>query len=159
MRRLGSHFLAFTLVLSLTAACATTPSEPTLPQGVHIGETMEAGEIVRFSVVDAHPAEFFDRTVLVEAEIQAVCAKAGCWMQVEDKGATSLVRWETGCGGAYKFPIEAVGQRVVIQGSFYPKELSESDREHMQEEAGKDVEFREDPYEFNASAVLILKEQ
>ena len=147
------------LALVLALACTSTPEEPVLPEGVHIGEAMEAGEIVRFSVVDATPAEFFDRTVLVEADIKAVCAKAGCWMQVEDEGATSLVRWETGCGGAYKFPLEAIGQRVVIQGSFYPKELTQEDREHMQEEAGTEVEFRKDPYEFNASAVLILEEQ
>ena len=143
---------------ALLMACASTPQPLTLPAGQRIGQEIEPATVYRFGVVDASPAEFFDRTVLVEAEITAVCARAGCWMQVEDEGATSLVRWETGCGGAYKFPIEAVGKRVVIQGSFYPKELSPEDRAHMQEEAGTAVEFRPDPYEFNASAVLILEE-
>jgi Domain of unknown function (DUF4920) len=148
------------LTLCLAAACcASAPSEAALPTGQLIGQEMEAATIYQFSVVDETPAEFFDRTVLVEAEIKAVCAKAGCWMQVEDDDATSLVRWETGCGGAFKFPMEGIGKRVLIQGSFYAKELGPEERAHMQEEAGTDVEFRPDPYEFNASAVLILEEQ
>lgn len=146
-------------LLTLLAACASTPEPLTLPAGQPLGEPIEPATVYRFQVVDASPAEFFGRTVLVEAEIKAVCARAGCWMQVEDEGATSLVRWESGCGGAYKFPIEAIGKRVVIQGTFYPKELSPEERAHLQEEAGQAVEIRPDSYEFNASAVLILEGQ
>jgi len=143
--------------LLLLVACQSTP---TLPEGAHVGETMEAIEIYQFATVDASPTEYFNRTLLVEAEVVAVCLKAGCWMQVQDEGKKALVRWETGCGGAYKFPEDAVGRRVLIQGSFYPKELSPEDREHLKQEAGNaDIEFREDPYEFNASAVLVLDAQ
>ena len=140
--------------LLLLGACAA----PTLPKGEPIGEPMAAQKIVHFAVVDATPADFFDKTVLVEARVVAVCQTAGCWMQVEDEGATALVRWETGCGGKYAFPKDAAGRRILIQGSFYPKELSEEDRAHMEEEAGEKLEIREDPYEFNASAVMLLDE-
>ncbi len=129
-----------------------------LPAGERIGEAMEPGDVVQFATVDASPSDYFNRTVLVEAEIVAVCKKKGCWMQVTDEGKTSMVRWETGCGGKYKFPEQAIGKRVLIQGSFYPKELTEEDRAHMEEEAGGSLEIRKDPYEFNASAVLILAE-
>lgn len=132
---------------------------PALPDGEPIGEPMEQRGIVHFAVVDAEPAKFFDQTVLVEASVVSVCQTAGCWMQVEDEGATALVRWETGCGGKYMFPKDAAGKRILIQGSFYPKELSEEDREHMKEEAGGELEIREDPYEFNASAVMLLDEE
>ncbi|MCB9914089.1 MAG: DUF4920 domain-containing protein [Planctomycetes bacterium] len=146
-------------LLSLTAACATTPKAPALPVGTHIGEEMTPGPITRFAVIDATPAEFIGKTLLVEADVKAVCAKAGCWMQVEDDGATSLVRWESGCGGAYKFPMESVGHHVVIQGTFYSKELTPEQRAHMEEEAGKPLELRPDAYEFNASAVLVLEDE
>lgn len=142
------------LLFALSSACASTPTE--LPPGTPIGEDMALDSIVQFSVVDATPAEFFDRTVLVEAEVQRVCMKAGCWMQIEDEGSTALVRWETGCGGLFKFPEDAIGKRVLIQGSFYPKELTDADREHLSEEAGSPMEIRKDPYEFNASSVMIL---
>jgi len=159
------QFLLPTLFLALASACSSTPTSEsesastTIPSGTPIGEAIENHEIQRFSVIDATPAQFFDRTLLVEAEVVEVCVKKGCWMQISDEGKTAMVRWETGCGGQYAFPLDAVGKRVLIQGSFYPKELSAADREHLIEEAGGKLEIREDPYEFNASAVLILDEQ
>ncbi|MFT7484428.1 MAG: hypothetical protein ACI9F9_000268 [Candidatus Paceibacteria bacterium] len=142
-----------TLLLALAAGCATGQ----LPSGTAIGETLEARETNRFAVVDASPTEFFNRTLLVEAKVIQVCKKAGCWMQIEDGGQTAMVRWESGCGGKFKFPQDALGKNILIQGSFYPKELSQEDREHIREEAGGDMQIREDPYEFNASAVMILE--
>ncbi len=153
------------MIRALTALLATSLlwlgacSAPALPDGDPIGEPMERRDIVHFAVVNAEPPKFFDRTLLVEARIVTVCQKAGCWMEVEDEGATAFVRWETGCGGKYMFPKDAAGKRVLIQGSFYPKELSEEDREHMEEEAGGELSIPEDPYEFNASAVMLLDEE
>lgn len=141
------------LLLVLLTACVT-PAR--LPEGHAIGEPIVRQDAVRFAVVDADPPAYFERTLLVEATVTAVCQKAGCWMQVADEGRTALVRWETGCGGQYAFPPDAVGRRVLIQGSFYPKELSEEDAQHMQEEAGSAVELARDGYEFNASAILVL---
>ena len=119
---------------------------------------MFMGEIRCFGRGDVYKRQkdFFDKTVLVEARIKAVCQKAGCWMQVEDEGRTALVRWETGCGGKYTFPKDAAGKKVLIQGSFYPKPLSEADAEHMEEEAGSKLTLKRDGYEFNASAVMLI---
>jgi hypothetical protein len=78
-------------------------------------------------------------------------------MKVEDEGKVALVRWETGCGGKYAFPLDWTGKRVLIQGSFYPKKVSEADAEHMREEAGRKVDIPRDGYEFNASAVMLLE--
>ncbi len=142
------------LALALTfSACHTTPE---LPHGRVIGETIQPQETHRFAVIDAEPAKFYDQTVLVEATVQAVCLKKGCWMKVEDQGKVAMVRWESGCGGQYAFPTDAVGRRVLIQGSFYPKKISEADAEHIQEEAGGQVEIPREGYEFNASSVMIL---
>lgn len=139
----------------LFASCATTG----LPSGEAIGEVIESRDVVRFSVVDASPQAYFDRVLLVEAEVTEVCRVGHCWMQIADEGKTALVRWETGCGGKYEFPVAAIGKRVLIQGSFYPKELDADEREHLVEESSGGLEIRPDPYEFNASAILILNEQ
>lgn len=139
--------------LTLLVACQ---SQPTLPSGERIGQEMKAQPTVRFAVVDATPKAFFDKTVLVEAKVKAVCQKAGCWMQVEDDGHTAMVRWETGCGGQYTFPKDAAGKRILIQGSFYPKTISEADAIHLQEEAGGKLTLQREGYEFNASSVMIL---
>lgn len=145
--------LGLLLSTALFAACA---SGPDLPSGLEIGEPIEAQEIVAFSVVDADPEPFFERVVLVEASVTAVCPNAGCWMQVEDEGRTAMVKWETGCGGKYLFPLELTGKRVVVQGSFYPKSLSEDEVEHLEIEAGRPLEIEREGYEFNASAILVL---
>ena len=95
--------------------------------------------------------------MLVEATVTAVCKSAGCWMQVEDEGRKAMVRWETGCGGKYAFPADAVGERILIQGSFYPKEISPEDLEHLQGEADEGVTFLAKGYEMNASAVVLTE--
>jgi hypothetical protein len=136
------------------AACQSTSS---LPKGTVIGNEMKAQDAVHFAVVDAAPANFFNKTVLVEATIAAVCQSKGCWMQVEDEGHTAMVRWETGCGGKFAFPKDAAGKRVLIQGSFYPKTISEEDAQHLEEESGGKLKVKREGYEFNATAVLILE--
>ena len=153
MKSTNALLLAPILALPLLAACSTTPD---LPDGLRIGEPIEAQESVRFSVVDADPEPFFERVVLVEASVTAVCANAGCWMQVEDEGRSAMVRWETGCGGKYLFPTELEGKRVLVQGSFYPKQLTEDEVIHLEVEAGRELNLERDGYEFNASAILVL---
>lgn len=143
------------LPLLLLALCACV-IPPTLPPGQAIGEPMVRQDAVRFAVIDANPPAYFERSLLVEATIVAVCQKVGCWMQVEDEGRSAMVRWESGCGGKYAFPPGAVGRRVLIQGSFYPKSISEEDAQHLQQEAAEGVVIPREGYEFNASAILVL---
>ena len=145
MKKLVSALL---LAASLSA-CAS------LPEGERIGEPMQSGAVHTFAAVDASPADYFEQTVLVEGTVTAVCKKMGCWMQIEDEGATAMVRWEEGCGGRYAFPESAIGKRVVIQGSVYPKTISDEDAEHLAEEAGGELEVEREGYELNASAILV----
>ena len=142
-------------LLIVVAACASTPAA--LPPGEHIGEPIEARGIVHYAVVDTDPPAFFDQTVLVEATVVAVCQNKGCWMQVEDAGRTAMVRWYTDCGGKYAFPKDMAGKRVLIQGAYYPKKLSEDDVEHYSQEAGHELDIALDGYEFNATAIVVLE--
>jgi hypothetical protein len=136
--------------LLLVPACRAT-----LPEGDAVGEPIEPRGIVTLAVVDASPSEYFEQTLLVEAEVQAVCERKGCWMKVADGESNAMVRWEAGCGGKYAFPADAVGKRILIQGSFYPKTISEEDAEHLQSEAPEGVVIEREGYELNASAILI----
>ena len=142
--------LLLALPLLVLGACQST-----VPAGETVGEPIASREIVSLAVVHETPPQFFERTLLVEAEAVAVCEKAGCWMKVQDQDATAMVRWESGCGGKYKFPGEIVGKRILIQGSFYPKTISEEDAQHLESEAPEGVTIEREGYEFNASAILI----
>lgn len=137
-------------------ALVSCASRPTLPAGVIVGEEMQPREVIALSVVEAHPKDFRNRTLLIEATVTAVCQKMGCWMQVEDGGSRSMVRWESGCGGRYAFPKDLQGRRVLIQGSIYPKEISEPDAHHLEEEAGREIRIDRAGSEINASSILML---
>jgi hypothetical protein len=145
------------LVLSLLVCSCTTP--PALPEGEKIGEDIVAQETVLFATAHSNPTAYYNKTLLVEATATAVCQSKGCWIQIEDQGEQAMVRWETGCDGKYAFPKDLAGQRVLIQGSFYPKTISEEDAKHLEEEAGKGLKIERETYELNASAILVLKEE
>lgn len=143
-------------LLSVAAlALAACSSIPPLPAGNFVGEEMAPASVLPFAEVDADPEPYFNRSLLVVGEIQAVCQHAGCWMQIADEGRVATVRWETGCGGAYSFPKDAVGRTVVVQGTFYP---NEADVDHLSAEAGDVGEVSESAYEFNASSILLVEE-
>jgi hypothetical protein len=157
MTRNTFHCLALALGLSLAAAaCRSNGASDSLPSGHAIGMPMEARPILHFAVVDATPEKFFHQTLLVEGRVKAVCQNKGCWMQIEEEGRVAWVRWETGCGGQFAFPKDAAGKRVLVQGSFYRKQISAEDAEHLKQEAGGKLDVATETCEFNASAVRIL---
>jgi hypothetical protein len=141
------------LALGLALACA---SRPTLPPGEIVGMEMQPREVVHLSVVDANPEPYWNKTLLIEATVTAVCQHSGCWMQIEDGGSRALVRWESGCGGDYAFPKDLQGRRVLIQGSIYEKSFSEDEVEHLEEEAGRKLSIEREGQEINASAILVF---
>ena len=147
--------VACTLLFALCVSFACQ-SRPTVPEGQAFGEPLVAADVVPLATVVAAPADYLDRTLLVSGVVTAVCQNKGCWMQMQDGEATSFVRWETGCGGRYEFPTDAIGREVVVQGSFYSKELSPEDAAHLAEEAQQDLELSIEEWEMNASGVLIV---
>lgn len=156
IRRLAGLALAALALTTSFAACSS--STPTLPPGEAIGQPIAPRAPLALATVQSEPAKYFDQTLLVAATVTNVCRKKGCWMQVADgaeKGVEAMVRWESGCGGQYAFPVEAIGRRVLIQGSFYRKQISEADAAHLASESGGQPIARE-TYELNASGVLVV---
>jgi hypothetical protein len=148
------------VLLGALSACASGP--PPLPAGQAIGEQIAAREPLPLESVLAKPDAHLEQTLLVDAKVVNVCRAKGCWMQVEPGagagGAGSspiMVRWESGCGGKYAFPYDSIGRRVLIQGSFYPKEISEADAQHLESESGGQAIPRR-TYEMNASGVIVF---
>lgn len=133
---------------------------PQIPEGaVHVGQPLEGKEPVRLAQVKSHPEDYFEKTILVEAVAQDVCQSKGCWMTIADgEGDPIWVAWGTGCGGKYAFPKDVGGKRVLVQGSFYEKEISPKDAEHLAEESkglkAEDIAGR--TFEMNATACIIL---
>jgi hypothetical protein len=148
---------------STDAEAAPAPvSIPGVPDdALRLGDAITVTEApVALAAVRAHPDDYFERTILVTATTEAVCQTAGCWMTIADgEGEPIWVRWATGCGGKYSFPKDAAGKRIVVQGSFYPKEIAEADAEHIAQESGgalaaEDIAGR--TFEMNATACVVL---
>lgn len=158
MSRLARLLAPAAALLFAVAAtsCSTAPKTPkALPTGHHIGEPMAVAETFPLAKLATDPASHFEKTLLVEATITNVCQTRGCWMAVEDAGATTMVRWDGGCGGAYTFPKDAVGKRVLIQGILHPKQLTPEAIAHYEgESAGKPIPKQ--GYEINTSGVILL---
>lgn len=133
-----------------------------MPEGAtHVGQAIEIAEPVRLAAVKKDPEAYFDKTILVEADASAVCQSKGCWLTIsdgEDAGDPIWVRWASGCGGKYAFPKDLAGQRILIQGSFYEKEIAPADAEHLAAES-KDLKAEDivgRTFEMNATACVIL---
>jgi hypothetical protein len=141
---------------------ATAAGAPALvlPEGAaKTGQELVAGEAVKLAAVLAEPAKYFERTIVVEATANGVCQSKGCWMTITDGEAEPIwVRWSSGCGGQYSFPKDAAGRRVLVQGSFYEKEIAPADAAHLAAES-KDLiagEIAGKTYEMNATAFVLL---
>ncbi len=144
------------------AAVPAVVSIPGIPDdAVRLGETITVTEApVPLATVRANPDPYFEKTILVSATTEAVCQTAGCWMTISDgEGEPIWVRWSTGCGGKYSFPKDAAGSRIVVQGSFYPKEIEAKDAEHIAEESGGELAAEDivgKTFEMNATACVVV---
>jgi hypothetical protein len=126
-----------------------------------IGEPIQAGAPVTLAAVKADPAAFFEKTVLVQATAAAICQTKGCWMTITDAagaGEPIWVRWSSGCGGQYAFPKDAAGRTIIVQGSFYEKEIDEAAAEHLaaENETIDAEKITGTTFEMNATGCVVL---
>ena len=145
---------SMSFVLPLLAVACASPSM--LPVGTRIGEPIQDREIETLAAVQSAPAEHYQKTLLVEANVVAVCQELGCWMQVEYGGSKTMVRWDEGCGGQYSFPKDSAGERVLIQASYFQKTTDPAHIAHMESESDVPLDIPEQGHELNASAVIML---
>lgn len=137
----------------VAGACA---SAPPLPAGRRVGDAPRARELHALAEVATHPRDSYERSVLIEARVEAVCQNRGCWMKVVGGASSAMVRRQSGCGGAYAFPKDATGKRVILQGAYDPRKLSQAEIDHMAGESSKEVTFVADTHELNVSALLVF---
>jgi hypothetical protein len=147
---------------AMDAAAETAQDQAgrTWPEGaLVIGEPIQEGQPVKLAAVKANPSDYFEKTILVEATASAICQAKGCWMTITDgEGEPIWVRWSSGCGGKYAFPKDAAGRTIIVQGSFYEKEIDEAAAEHLaaeNETLDKDAIVGK-TFEMNATGCVLL---
>jgi len=110
---------------------------------ITLGGEITLTEKTNISDILLDPDSYMDQTVLVEGEILDVCPKMGCWMELKSDDGEGMIKVKVKDGDIV-FPVEAIGETAVVEGTVYKIELSQEDAigyyEHIAEETGEDFD-------------------
>ena len=112
-------------------------------EDVKLGAQITLDEKTKISDILADPDVYLNQTVLIEGEILDVCPKMGCWMQLKSDDGEGMIKVKVKDGDIV-FPIEAIGDYAIVEGTVYKIDLTQEEAadyfEHLAEESGKDFD-------------------
>ncbi len=110
---------------------------------IKLGGEITLTEKTKISDILAEPDAYLDQTVLVEGEILDVCPKMGCWMELKSDDGEGMIKVKVKDGDIV-FPVDAIGENALVQGTVYKIELTQEEAvdyfEHVAEESGEDFD-------------------
>ncbi|MBK8127794.1 MAG: DUF4920 domain-containing protein [bacterium] len=100
--------LAITALFAVSCACGSKActsfgEEPTLKKSHNITE------------LNANPAAYVDKDVLVSGTVVDMCKHAGCWVEVEQADHSKILC--KSMGDVVTFPQETLGKQITLQGT------------------------------------------
>lgn len=108
-----------------------------------LGSEITLTEMTKISAILADPDSYLDKTVLVEGEVLDVCPKMGCWMELKSDVEGEKIKVKVKDGDIV-FPVDAIGNEAVVEGTVYKIELTQEEAvdyfEHIAEESGKEFD-------------------
>lgn len=123
-----------------TGGCDKPCVKPTADQTAKwakFGEPMKlaAAETTCAKTVLADPDRYAGKFVRLSGEIESVCAHKGCWIRLAGptKGETLFVKFTCPVSGRL-VPMEAVGHRAIVEGTFEVTEVSQDEARHYAED-------------------------
>ncbi len=96
------------------------------------GEAPSERALVALAAIAEDPDTFNGQVVKTEGEIAAVCQRMGCWMEISEEGVPPIR--VPMAGHSFFLPKDVAGQRALIEGTVALRELSEGERQHLEEE-------------------------
>ena len=125
-------------------AAAALVSAFTLPAAVlaapvHVGEPVDVAEVTPIADILAAPGDYEGKTVKVEGEVDGVCTRMGCWMDIGDEAGNHIrIKVQD---GVIVFPGDSVGKKACAQGTVTIQEMTREQyvawQKHLAEEGGK----------------------
>lgn len=116
------------IALSLTIAFATQASAASKAYG----KPLTGLAPTTVAAVLAKPEN--GQKVALEGNIKAVCQEQGCWITLDQAGASVHVAFE---GHSFFVPMDSAGQKVKLEGTVMVKERSKAEVEHLESEGAK----------------------
>ena len=102
---------------SATTATTTAPAPAAAASslaGRSFGDKITAAEEVTLGDIVKDPSKYTDQTVKTTGVVQAVCQKAGCWMEIGDTEKRAHIKM---AGHAFLVPKSASGHKAIVQGT------------------------------------------
>lgn len=134
--------------LALLAALLSPASQPAAaPTAVKMADhavlhrgaafTLTEKDRTTLDAVAAKAPEMAGKTVQVTGTVKSACAKKGCWMILAGDTARARITFKD-----YGFfvPLDAAGADAIVEGAVEVKTLSDAERAHLAEDAGKKVD-------------------
>lgn len=114
----------FAISCSSAKRMQTFGEEPTLKRPAKIAE------------LNADPAAYVDKEVLISGTVTDMCKHAGCWVEIEQKDHSKILC--KSFGDVVTFPQETLGKQIELQGvlTFDPNAPGYVEEKHEGEEEG-----------------------
>lgn len=103
------------LLLTLAACGPAAESAPELEAaGDAYGEPLTLSEVTPVAAILESPADWVGERVLIEGEVQEVCEKKGCWMDITHPEGLIQVKV---ADDVIVFPLTARGKTALVEGT------------------------------------------
>lgn len=118
----------------LFVSCQSSGSTGALADWDTFGEAVSAAEPITVEALLADPDAYADKTVVVEAPVEAVCQKKGCWMTFQSGDDSVRITFKD-----YGFfvPMDIPGRTVRVEGVFSIREVPVDEARHYLEDEGR----------------------
>lgn len=106
------------------------------------GAPIETDGAVSLARAIENASLYAEKPVTVQADIDAVCPKMGCWMTMTDGSEHVRVRFTASpnCADGFFVPRNAAGHRAYARGTLEIGSISEELARHYAEDQGKPAE-------------------
>lgn len=149
---------SFSVFATSEAPATATPTTPESTTEFGAALTLKKSISIDQALADLNKQKEKEvsKTVLVEAQVDKVCVKKGCWMSLKSKTSDVRVKFKD-----YGFfvPISLVGKTVLAEGTMLKKELTLGQTKHYVEDEGGDPSKVTEPrtdYQMIATGVKVI---
>lgn len=127
--------MRFFIILTLFMAQASAKNN--VKEKAFYGKEITSKQAIALDKILSNYEKYENKDVVMEAEVEKVCAKKGCWMTLQGSEKTFRVKFHD---YSYFVPLSLIGKKVWVEGIVKRDEISIADTKHYLEDAGASKE-------------------
>lgn len=132
MKRILFFALILCSVLALTTGCGSNSEKATTKI---FGAQPTLTQTIPITTLNAEPANFVNKEVLISGEVVAMCMHRGCWVEVKGENGESILC--RSLDESIHFSPDCMGKKIQCQGKliYDPNSPGFEEKQHEGEEA------------------------